>query len=320
MDEKRAYLGINNIYHGFSEQLMYQMEPNSVALSVWSPPYNVGKDYEKGQSFADWQKMLKAVIDAHNYVLKPGGFMVINIADILCFPDEAMPKIQIENPSLHKSSVTKEDILAVLKEHPDYKRKKIAEVLGCSEQTVDRRLHGVNIRGGKYITQTRVQLVGNILQDFAHQQGLFLYDRRIWKKDPSWANSRWTNSSYKSVDEFEYLYFFWKPGEMSVRRDRLTDNEWKEWGSRAIWDFPSVRANKEHEAMFPIELPSRCIRLLTDKGDTVLDPFMGSGTTALACIGLGRNYIGFDKEAKYVHLAKSKIAEVQATLFAGETP
>ena len=246
--------------------------------------------------------------------------MVINIADILCFPDETMPKIQIANPSLHKSSVTKEDVLTVLAEHPDYNRKKIAAILGCSEQTVDRRLHGVNIRGGKYVTQTRVQLVGNIVQDFAQQNGLFLYDRRIWKKDAAWANSRWTNSSYKSVDEFEHLFFFWKPGEISVNRDRLSDNEWKEWGSRAVWEFASVRANKEHEAMFPIELPSRCIRLLTNKGDIVLDPFMGSGTTALACIELGRNYIGIDKEAKYVRLAKEKIADAKSTLFSDTQP
>ena len=319
MEELQAYLRVNDIYHGFSEKLMYQMEPNSVALSVWSPPYNVGKNYEKGQSFDEWKTMLNDVIMAHKYALKNGGFMVINIADILCFPDESMPKIQIANPSLHKSSVTKEDVLAVLQEHPDYKRKQIAAILGCSEQTVDRRLHGVNIRGGKYVTQTRVQLVGSIIQDFAQKQGLFLYDRRIWKKDPAWANSRWTNSSYKSVDEFEHLLFFWKPGEIAVKRERLSDEEWKEWGSRAVWEFPSVRANKEHEAMFPIELPSRCIRLLTDEGDLVLDPFMGSGTTALACISLGRDYIGFDKELQYVQLAKSKIAVAKSNLFSGMT-
>lgn len=320
MEMKAEYLKINEIYEGYSEKIMYQIEPNSVSLSVWSPPYNIGKDYEKGQSFSEWKNMLANVIKAHVPVLKPGGFMVINIADILCFPDETMPKIQIANPSLHKSSVTKEDVLAVLAEHPDYNRKKIAAILGCSEQTVDRRLHGVNIRGGKYVTQTRVQLVGNIVQDFAQQNGLFLYDRRIWKKDAAWANSRWTNSSYKSVDEFEHLFFFWKPSEISVNRDRLSDNEWKEWGSRAVWEFASVRANKEHEAMFPIELPSRCIRLLTNKGDIVLDPFMGSGTTALACIELGRNFIGIDKEAKYVRLAKEKIADAKSTLFSDTQP
>lgn len=313
--KEKTYLDINAIYHGYSEQIMYQMQPNSVALSVWSPPYNVGKDYEKGQSFTEWKQMLFDVIKAHTYVLKPGGFMVINIADILCFQDDTMPKIQIANPSKQRVNVTREDVLRVKAEHPDYNRKQIGAILGCSEQTVDRRLNGVNIRGGKYVTQTRVQLVGSILQDFAQKEKLYLYDRRIWKKDPSWANSRWTNSSYKAVDEFEYLYFFWKPGEIAVKRERLSENEWKTWGSRAVWEFPSVRVNKDHEAMFPIELPARCIKLLTDKGDLVLDPFMGSGTTALACIDLGRNYIGIDKELKYVQLAQARISDKERRLF-----
>lgn len=204
--------------------------------------------------------------------------------------------------------------MEVLAAHPEYKRKQIANVLGCSEQTVDRRLHGVNIRGGKHSVQTRVQLVGNILQEFAQAAGLYLYDRRIWKKDPAWANSRWTNSTFKSVDEFEYLYFFWKPGNLIMKKERLTNDEWIQWGQRAVWEFPSVRANSEHEAMFPIELPSRCIRLLTDEGDTILDPFMGSGTTAIAARRLNRNFIGIDKMSKYVQLAKAKVAEEDARL------
>lgn len=311
----KDFLKPNEIYQGYSENVMYDIEPSSIALSVWSPPYHMNKDYEKGQSYEEWQQMLENVIKAHQVVLKDGGFMVVNIADILCFPDERMPKIQTQNPSLQKVSVTKEDILKVLEEHPTWNRKQIGKVLGCSEQTVDRRLHGVNIRGGKYVTQTRVQLVGNIIQDFAQKYGLYLYDRRIWRKDPSWANSKWTNSSYKSVDEFEYLYMFWKPAEIKVNRDRLTPQEWKEWGSRAIWEFPSVRANKDHEAMFPIELPARCIRLLTDPNDIVLDPFMGSGTTAVACLHTHRQYIGIEKEAKYVELAQKKIKSVGGFLF-----
>ncbi len=309
-----TYLQENDIYLGYSQELMKRIAPCSIALSVWSPPYNVGKDYEKGQSFEEWKDMLKDVIKAHFPVLKKGGFMIINIADILCFEDASMPRIQTENPSLHKVAITKEDVLEVLAAHPEYKRKQIANVLGCSEQTVDRRLHGVNIRGGKRSVQTRVQLVGNILQEFAQAAGLYLYDRRIWKKDPAWANSRWTNSTFKSVDEFEYLYFFWKPGNLIMKKERLTNDEWIQWGQRAVWEFPSVRANSEHEAMFPIELPSRCIRLLTDEGDTILDPFMGSGTTAIAARRLNRNFIGIDKMSKYVQLAKAKVAEEDARL------
>jgi site-specific DNA-methyltransferase (adenine-specific) len=307
---KTHYLSPNTIYCGYSEKEMAKIEPASIALSVWSPPYNVGKEYEKDQSFEEWKLMIENVIKAHYNALKSGGFMVINIADILCFPDETMPRIQHSNPSHHKVNVTREQILEAKLSNPTFNRTQLGKLLGCSEQTIDRRLNGVNIRGGKYITQTRVQLVGNILQDIAQKSGLFLYDRRIWKKDAAWANSKWTTNSYRSVDEFEYLYFFWKPGELTINRNRLSENEWKDWGSRGVWEFPSVRANDIHEAMFPLELPKRCVLLLTDENDIVLDPFMGSGTTAIACLGTNRRYIGIDKEAKYVKLAKDNIAKL----------
>lgn len=112
------------------------------------------------------------------------------------------------------------------------------------------------------------------------------YDRRIWVKDPAWANCNWTSNSYRSVDEFEYVYIFWKPGITKVDRNRLPQSAWAEWGSRGVWNIPSVRKNDIHEAMFPIELPRRLIRMLSDQGETVLDCFMGSGTTALAAVEL----------------------------------
>ena len=271
----------------------------------------MGKEYEKDLTFEGWQRLLQRTIAGHARVLKSGGFMVVNIADILCFPDPAMPRIQAPNVSKHRSPVTREDVLAARQKNPRLNRYQLAQQLGCSEQTVDRRLNGNNIRGGKYSTQTRVQLAGHLIDRFAYECGLYLYDRRVWVKDACWENCQWHSSSYRSVDEFEYLYFFWKPGETKVDRSRLTKEQWTEWGSRGVWTFPSVRANVDHEAQFPVELPRRLVQLLTERGDLVLDPFMGSGTTAVAAIELGRHFVGFDKEATYVQLAESRIAEAR---------
>lgn len=301
-------LELNNVYNGDSTELLKQITPNSISLSVWSPPYFVGKDYEKHLSYNEWVILLQKTIKGHYDVLKPGGFLVVNIADILCFPDENLPKFQSMNLSKHKSPVTKEDVIAAKEKHPNYSRYQLAELLGCSEQTIDRRLNGNNIRGGKYETQTRVHLVGDIVEKAGYEAGLPLYDRRIWKKDAAWVNSKWHNSSYRAVDEFEYLYFFWKPGVTVINREKLSDREWKEWGSKAVWEFASVRANDDHEAKFPVELPRRAIKLLTEKGDTILDCFMGSGTTAIAAIREERNYIGIELMEKYVDLAKKNIA------------
>ncbi|MBQ6771446.1 MAG: site-specific DNA-methyltransferase [Bacteroidales bacterium] len=307
-------LDINTVYCGDSRQLMKQIEPESIALSFWSPPYFLGKEYEKDNTYESWQQLLKEVIELHFDILKPGGFMVINIADILAFQDEKMPRIMGMNPANRKCAVTREMILRAKSEHPDYNRDQLAALLNCSEQTVDRRLNGNNIRGGKYAAGTHVKLVGGNLEQYAYDAGLFLYDKRIWKKDPAWANSRWTTNTLKAVSETEDLYVFWKPGEYVVNRERLLPEEWRDWGYRQIWEIASVRSNDVHPAMFPIELAQRVIRLYTDKGDLVLDPFLGSGTTALAAIQTGRNFIGIEMMEKYADLAAKKISNEQAVL------
>ena len=297
----------NEIYEGRSEQKMGEIEANTVALSFWSPPYFVGKEYEKHETYESWQELLENVIKEHFRILKPGGFMVINIADILCFKDESIPKFQAMNLSLHKSSVTREMVLDAKLNNPNFSRYELAEFLGCSEQTIDRRINGNNIRGGKYETQTRVKLVGGNLEQYAYDIGLYLYDKRVWIKDASWANSKWTNSSLKAVSEYEDLYVFWKPGQQVIDRTKLSSKEWKEWGSRGIWYIDSVRKNDDHEAKFPLELAQKVIMLYSDPGDLVLDPFMGSGTTAVAACSLNRRFIGIEKEEKYVQLARKKV-------------
>lgn len=309
-----TYLALNDIHHGRSERLMTEIEPESVALSFWSPPYFVGKEYERDETYESWQEMLQKVIHHHSKILKPGGFLVINIADIRVFKDESIPRFQAMNLSMQKSKVTREMVIEAKLKFPNAKRDELAKYLGCSEQTVDRRLNGNNIRGGKYEVQSRVNLVGGLLQQYGIECGIYIYDHRIWVKDPAWANCKWVSNSLKSVDEYEDLYVFWKPGQQIINREKLEPQEWKEWGSRAVWYLKSVRANDDHEAKFPIELASRVVRLYTDPGDTVLDPFMGSGTTALACILSGRNFIGIEKEEKYVELALDKIAKYNQQL------
>jgi site-specific DNA-methyltransferase (adenine-specific) len=240
--------------------------------------------------------------------LKPGGFCAVNIGDILCFADSDMPKIQAAKPRL---ALTRADVEAAQAAHPGAERRELAAILGVSEQTVQRRLEHNNVRGGKQAVQTRMKLTGELIERPAYDAGLFIYDRRIWHKDPCWANSQWHTNSYRAVDEAEYVWILWKPGITPIRRDRLAPGEWAEWGSRGVWQIPSVRANDVHEAMFPVELPRRLIRLLTDEGDTILDPFMGSGTSGVAAVATGRAFIGCDKDPAAVDVARRRISDTQ---------
>lgn len=76
-----------------------------------------------------------------------------------------------------------------------------------------------------------------------------------------------------------------------------------------VWEIPSERATKVgHPAPFPVDLPARLIQLYTYEGDLVLDPFVGSGTTAVAAAKSRRHYVGFDTEADYVEIGKARLA------------
>lgn len=73
-------------------------------------------------------------------------------------------------------------------------------------------------------------------------------------------------------------------------------------------------SNRNHSAAFPVELPKWFVKLFTQPGDLVLDPFVGSGTTALAALQLGRNYVGIDISPDYVEIARTRVDETQISL------
>jgi DNA modification methylase len=74
-------LQANKIYCGDARELLTQVRSDSIDLSFWSPPYFVGKSYERDMAFEDWQDLLREVIASHFDIVKPGGFLAINIAE-----------------------------------------------------------------------------------------------------------------------------------------------------------------------------------------------------------------------------------------------
>ena len=297
----------NRILTGDARDLLPTLPKDSIDLSFWSPPYYVGKSYEKHLSFNGWKSLVRDVIHHHTSIIRPGGFVAVNIGDILCFPDASMPKYQANNIRRKKIAVTKEDIIKIQQQNPTANRHELARILGCSEQTIQRRLEDNNVRGGKQSSSTRIMLTGCLIAQWAEEAGFYLYDQRIWHKDPCWANSRWHSNSYRAVDEFEHVYIFWKPGITEYDRERLDIDEWAQWGSRGVWNIPSVRRNDRHEAEFPEELARRVIRLFSPIGGIVLDPFVGTGTTALVAKHQRRGWIGIDLDPNYSQIAERRI-------------
>ena len=96
-----------------------------------------------------------------------------------------------------------------------------------------------------------------------------------------------------------------EPGVASIPGDEFME------ATLDVWEIPAESATRVgHPAPFPVALVERCIQLFTYDGDAVLDPFMGSGTTAVAAVNTGRRYIGFDTDATYVDKARERVASL----------
>ncbi|MGH9124216.1 MAG: DNA-methyltransferase [Acidimicrobiales bacterium] len=106
------------------------------------------------------------------------------------------------------------------------------------------------------------------------------------------------------------------PSEASMTRDDFMEN------TLDVWEIPAESATRVgHPAPFPIELPARLIELYTYRGDLVLDPFAGSGTTAVAAVRAERHFAGYDLDPSYIELAEQRVeAERQRLLREASTP
>lgn len=146
----------------------------------------------------------------------------------------------------------------------------------------------------------------------------------IWNKashaSPSTAWGSWMSASNPTLrDVHEYILVFSKQRfGRSKKRGKARENRPDRVNTigrdeflaftKSVWTFPPESARKVgHPAPFPVELPYRLVQLYTFAGEVVLDPFMGSGQTALAALRTDRHYVGYEVEEAYVRLAEERI-------------
>lgn len=242
-------LPINSIDRIFCEssEHMKELPDNSVHLMVTSPPYNVGKLYDRDMSLEEYRAFLTSVWKEVYRVLVPGGRICVNIANL-----GRKPYIP-----LHMSII--EDLLKI---------------------------------------------------------GFLMRGEVIWDKGAT-ASSSVAWGTYLSAknpvlrDSHEYILIFSKDsftrGVKEKMKSTLTKEEFIGY-TKSIWSFNAESATKVgHPAPFPIELPARCIKLYTFEDEIILDPFMGSGTTAVAALELNRHFVGYEVDSEYIERSEKRI-------------
>lgn len=145
------------------------------------------------------------------------------------------------------------------------------------------------------------------------QLGLYIWDKRKIARFSSFGSYPYPPNIF-STYPYEWIIVFSKAGKREPvskeikEKSKLTVEEWQTWAINSIWEMQPAKAKSEgHPAPFPAEMPKRLIKLYSFYGDTVLDPFAGTGTTLKAAIELGRKSIGFELNSDYLPLIKKKI-------------
>ena len=140
----------------------------------------------------------------------------------------------------------------------------------------------------------------------------------IWNKGAAAGGScawgSWQSASNPSLrDVHEYILVFSKGSLKRTKGiDTISKEDFLEW-TKSVWNMGTESAKRvKHPAPFPKELPHRLINLYSFKNDIILDPFMGSGTTAIAAIENSRRYIGYEIDENYIKIANDRISSAKA--------
>ena len=270
------YPHLNTIYHGKSENILPLFRAESVNLIVTSPPYADQRKSTYGGIAPDEYVSWFLPISSELYrVLKPDGSFILNI------------KERVVDGERH--TYVLELILAMKKQGWLW--------------TEEYCWHKKNSYPGKWSNRFRDSWERCI--HFTKQRKFAMYQEAVMVPMGDWAKKRLGNLSEtdKRRDNSKVGSGFGKNVSNWVGRDKVYPSN--------VIHMATETGNKGHSAAFPLELPAWFIKLFTQPGDLVLDPFAGVGTTGVAAKGLGRYFAQIEKESQYVAKAVVRASGVK---------
>ena len=150
-------------------------------------------------------------------------------------------------------------------------------------------------------------MISYLLKDKIRQVGEIIWNKQNTTNNTAWGS--WLSANRPSLrDSHEYILVFRKEGDRTGISD-ITKEEFIE-STMGIWKVtPETKSIGNHPAAYPENLINKIIKLFTFKDEIILDPFIGSGTTAICAKKLGRRFIGIDKSQKYCEIAERRLAQ-----------
>jgi DNA modification methylase len=270
---------INKIIQGDCEEVLKEIPDDSVDLIFTSPPYADQRQRVYGgvspDEYVNWFLPKAAQFKR---VLKPTGTFILNI------------KERVVNGERHTYVI---DLILKLRKQGWL----------WTEEFI---WHKKNSYPGKWPNRFRDNW--ERLLQFNKQKNFHMYQEAVMVPVGEWAKERLSSLSEtdKTRDESRVKSGFGKNVSNWIGRDKVYPTN--------VIHMSTECSNKNHSAVFPVDLPKWFIRLFTIENDFVLDPFIGSGTTALAAVQLNRRYLGIDINPEYIKLSRERISDIQIQL------
>jgi len=269
----------SGIIHGDCEEMLKRFPDHFFDLIFTSPPYADRRKKTYGGvrpgEYVDWF-LPKAEQFAR--VLKPTGTFILNI------------KERVVNGERHTYVI---ELILRLREQGWL----------WTEEFI---WHKRNCYPGKWPNRFRDSW--ERLLQFNKERKFNMYQEAVMVPVGDWATTRLASLSEtdRSRDESKVGSGFGKNVSKWIGRDKVYPTN--------VVHMATECSNRGHSAAFPVNLPRWFIKLFTQQGDWVLDPFVGSGTTAIAAKNLGRNYIGIDVNEEYCQVSRDRVVETQPRL------
>lgn len=291
------------------------MDGREARLTVTSPPYGVGKEYEK-KGVKTWRALVAGVISAikdHTRVI------AWNIGDLYCTGNQfieptSMYTTQMMDaagfgmlytriwrkpcPNFHKGNPYFLSTMKPVQEYEfilGYARRDYEKDYTPVQQALRKEADKAGLNNAVLKTITGA---GYMYGHWFTRHQWSMMNRETYEKIQAYCRENGIDAFTQDYDTVRAPY-----DAANIFQKTLTDDDRRTWGLRAVWDIKPVDAHGDHPAAFPVELPLRLIKLHTRPGDTVLDPFGGSGTTMIAAEELGHCAVLVEKDPAYCAMA-----------------